>query len=86
MHGAYQSPNLQFPGNVAAKESLKSNNAQAVVEHIIYFDSFKSLNNPEVGTIIFYHFADREIEAQTGNLPQVTESIWWTEINKMLSA
>lgn len=63
-----------------------SNNAQAVVEHIIYFDSFKSLNNPDVGTIIFYHFADREIEAQTGHLPQVTESIRWTEINKMLSA
>lgn len=63
-----------------------SNNAQAVVEHIICFDSFKSLNNPDMGTIIFYRFADRDIEAQKGNLPQVTEPMWWTGINNMLSA
>lgn len=79
-------PISSFQEMLQQRRVSSSNNAQAVVEHIIYFDSFKSLNNPDVGTIIFYHFADREIEAQTGNLPQVTESIRWTEINKMLSA
>lgn len=51
------------------KRASRSNNAQVVVEHIVCFDSFKSLNNPDVGTIIFYRFADRDIEAQKGNLP-----------------
>ena len=68
------------------RRASRSTNAQAVVEHIICFDSFKSLNNPDVGTVIFYRFADRDIEAQRGNLPQVTEPMWWTGINKMLSA
>ena len=79
-------PISSFQKMLKQRRVSSSNNAQVAVEHIRCFDSFKSLNNPDVGTIIFYHFADREIEAQKGNLPQVTESIWWTGINKMLSA